>query len=389
MAQAQNGLPKTCEYFEAHHCRSCTLLALPYQTQLAKKEAGLRHLLSALEPLTFLPIVPSEATFGSRNKAKLAVGGTTQDPLLGFPDRSGTITSVLKCPLHLQALNDLAAECLKEIQLCRLTPYDVKGRRGELKYLLLRASESTGELMLRVVLRSALQAPQARSLCEALIKRVPHLKVTSLNFQPQPMALVEGEREELLSKEQRIEEHLGKVRLLYSPQSFSQVTSSVAQELYQTAATWLLEAKSRSLLDLFCGVGAFTLFAASHLDRALGVELSPIAIEDARLAAALNGHTHLTFEALDVDAFLLGSKNLQRAYDALVVNPPRRGLSTTTIEAIRAIAPRTVIYSSCNAATLARDLSMLIPEFAVKRVQAFDMFPMTEHFETLVELAKA
>jgi 23S rRNA (uracil747-C5)-methyltransferase len=329
----------------------------------------------------------SAKDYGSRNKAKLAVGGTSASPLLGFPNREGVVIPVLECPLHLPILNELAAMCLKGISAHHIPPYDVQRRSGEIKYVLLRGSESTGEVMLRLVLRSTLHADRARAFCASLQSHVPNLKVTSLNFQPHPKAIVEGEREEILSEALRLTETLGGVHLLYSPQSFSQVTSNVAEKLYCTAAAWIRESGSRRLLDLFCGVGAFSLFAAAHLESGHGVELSSSAIGDAQEAAKLNSFTHLSFEALDVDAFLRKGASLRGTYDAVVVNPPRRGLSPATIAALKAMEPKTVIYSSCNAESLVRDLRVLSSSFSLSRVQPFDMFPMTEHFETLVELA--
>jgi 23S rRNA (uracil747-C5)-methyltransferase len=376
-----------CSYYSKGLCKSCTLLHLPYATQVAQKQSKLEALLGELGSIALLPMVSSTKDYGSRNKAKLAVGGTTAAPQLGFPNREGVITPVLDCPLHLPMLNELAAICLREISAQGISPYDVRRRSGELKYLLLRGSESTGELMLRVVLRSELQAERARDLCASLQKQIPELKVTSLNFQPHPKAIVEGEREEILSENRRLRDTLGAIPLLYSPQSFSQVTSNVAEKLYATAATWMRESNSRRLLDLYCGVGAFSLFAAKHLERGHGIELSSSAIGDAQEAAKLNSFTHLSFEALDVDAFLRKGASLRGTYDTVVVNPPRRGLSPATIAALKAMEPKTVIYSSCNAESLVRDLRVLSSTFSLSRVQPFDMFPMTEHFETLVELA--
>jgi 23S rRNA (uracil747-C5)-methyltransferase len=387
MTEPQNHAPGGCDYYAIGLCRSCSLLLLPYPAQLAQKQAQLQTLLEELGSVPALPIVGSVKDYGSRNKAKFAVGGTTKAPILGFPNREGVITPVLECPLHSPMLNELAAMCLRGITAHEITPYDVQRRSGELKYLLLRASESTGEVMLRAVLRSELQAGRTRALCDSLQAQFPSLKVTSLNFQPHPKAIVEGEREELVSSATRLTEKLGGVQLLYSPQSFSQVTSNVAEHLYTTAAEWLRAAGTLKLLDLFCGVGAFSLFAAPHLERGRGIELSASAIADATAAASLNNFPHLGFEALDVDAFLRKGASLRGEFDAVVVNPPRRGLSSATIAALKAMEPKTILYSSCNAATLIRDLRVLAPKFTVARVQPFDMFPMTDHFETLVELS--
>ena len=142
-----------CAYYRESLCRSCTSIEIPYPAQLAAKQADARRLLAAYPHLTWLePVASDEAHF--RNKAKLVVGGSAQNPSLGIVDyRSGRATDLSECPLYIEPIERAIPVLHELIQRADLTPYDIPARRGELKNILVTASE-TGELMVRFVLRS-------------------------------------------------------------------------------------------------------------------------------------------------------------------------------------------------------------------------------------------
>jgi 23S rRNA (uracil747-C5)-methyltransferase len=160
-----------------------------------------------------------------------------------------------------------------------------------------------------------------------------------------------------------------------------QVTPEVAFRLYSTARDLAAKLGARDVLDLFCGVGGFSLHVASVTNSVVGVELSDSAIRSARESAALLGYQHTTFHASDVDRFL--SQNTELRPDLVIANPPRRGLSHSTINHIVAMTPQHILYSSCNPETFARDAALLCAHYDLNKVIPFDMFPMTRHCEVL------
>jgi 23S rRNA (uracil747-C5)-methyltransferase len=158
-----------------------------------------------------------------------------------------------------------------------------------------------------------------------------------------------------------------------------QVTHEVAATLYERASAYVRERSFSHALDLFCGVGGFSLSIAPFVRRVSGIEVSPMAVESARNAAARLGYGHVSFYADDVELFL--SKKFSEQVDLIIVNPPRRGLSEAICSELLRLRPSSIIYSSCAPETFARDLHYLSRSYTVTLIAPFDMFPMTEHCE--------
>ena len=162
------------------------------------------------------------------------------------------------------------------------------------------------------------------------------------------------------------------------------------EKLYNTATTLALSGGAKYILDLYCGIGTITLSLARQAERVIGVEVVPQAIEDAKQNCKLNGITNAEFICADAgEAATLLAKRGEKP-DAIVVDPPRKGLSPDVIAQIKKMAPETVVYVSCDPATLARDLKIFCEDnsYSVTSVQPVDMFPRTRHVETVVLLVQ-
>jgi 23S rRNA (uracil747-C5)-methyltransferase len=227
--------------------------------------------------------------------------------------------------------------------------------------------------------RSTEAVPRIRKHLSALSEVLPGLRVVSVNVQPRHAAVLEGEHEELLLGESLPVRVNGRT-LHLRPQSFFQTNTEVAAALYREAAAWADEVEPRSVWDLYCGVGGFALHLAAPGRSVHGVELSAQAVEAGRLSAAEARLDGVTFEAADATTWLRGRSDLP---DLVVVNPPRRGLGAALAAALEAARPGHVLYSSCNPASLARDLAAM-PSQRPVRARLFDMFPHTGHQEVLV-----
>lgn len=380
-----------CDYLERDLCRSCTLLHLTYDAQVARKEAAVRGLLAPLDlsPEVWLPpVVSPDSRF--RNKAKMVVGGTVADPVLGIQSVEGPygqVTDLTRCPLHDAAIEDALPELRRFVTTASLTPYDVASRRGELKYLLVTANPDGG-LMVRLVLRSREAEVRIRKHLPALLGALPTLAVVSLNIHPQHAAVLEGPEEILLHGE-TLTMTVDGLPLHLRPRSFFQTNTAVATALYRRATDWLTELRPRTLWDLYCGVGGFALHAATALPEleVLGVEVSAEAVASAERTARELGlrPRRARFRADDAGAVALGDP--ARGPDVVVVNPPRRGIGPDLATWLETSSVEHVLYSSCNAASLARDLAAM-SSLQVERVQLLDMFPHTDHYEVLVLLAR-
>ncbi|HIE1345598.1 TPA: 23S rRNA (uracil(747)-C(5))-methyltransferase RlmC [Klebsiella aerogenes] len=371
-----------CALYDAGRCRSCQWLELPLTQQLADKMANLRELLAGHPAATWLaPVSGPETAF--RNKAKMVVSGSVESPLLGMLHRDGTPEDLTDCPLYPPSFEAVFAALKPFIARAGLTPYNVARKRGELKYLLLTESQQGG-MMLRFVLRSAAKLAQLRAALPWLQQQLPQLKVITANIQPVHMAIMEGEQEIFLSDQQALAENFNGVPLWIRPQSFFQTNPTVASQLYATARDWVRALPVNHMWDLFCGVGGFGLHCATPQMRLTGIEIAPEAIACAKQSAAQLGLTNLHFQALDSTQFATHEDDIPQL---VLVNPPRRGIGAELCDYLSRMAPPYIIYSSCNARTMAADIDRL-QGYRVERVQLFDMFPHTAHYEVLTLLVR-
>ncbi|EQB8707688.1 23S rRNA (uracil(747)-C(5))-methyltransferase RlmC [Klebsiella aerogenes] len=371
-----------CALYDAGRCRSCQWLELPLTQQLADKMANLRELLASHPAARWLaPVSGPETAF--RNKAKMVVSGSVERPLLGMLHRDGTPEDLTDCPLYPPSFEPVFAALKPFIARAGLTPYNVARKRGELKYLLLTESQQGG-MMLRFVLRSAAKLAQLRAALPWLQQQLPQLKVITANIQPVHMAIMEGEQEIFLSDQQALTENFNGVPLWIRPQSFFQTNPTVASQLYATARDWVRALPVNHMWDLFCGVGGFGLHCATPQMRLTGIEIAPEAIACAKQSAAQLGLTTLHFQALDSTQFATHEDDIPQL---VLVNPPRRGIGAELCDYLSRMAPPYIIYSSCNARTMAADIDRL-QGYRLERVQLFDMFPHTAHYEVLTLLVR-
>jgi len=368
-----------CSFYDTRVCRSCSWIDFFYAEQLKQKSEHLNELLLKFNPKEYLKPSPSPLK-GFRNKAKMVASPSRDGVVLGLSEE----VCLVQCPLYDVSMQHVLENTQTWLRNLGIKAYDIKAKKGELKYVLLTRSKVNNSMMLRFVLRSHGAISRLKNGLKELMRRCPELKVVTVNIQPTHMAILEGEEEIFLTEEIRLEERLNGIPLFIRPKSFFQTNTDVASKLYKTAAEWVGVSNPKVIWDLFCGVGGFALHCAAPDREIIGIEIESEAIACARDSAKLIGFETLRFEAMDTASFTATSgKNV----DVVIVNPPRRGLGEQLCKWLERCAPERIIYSSCNATSLARDLDYL-QQYSIKRVQLFDMFPHTEHYETLVELVR-
>lgn len=389
-----------CAYFDAGVCRSCRWMGVGYAEQLARKqgvaEAAVGGALDETGAVEWLAPVPSREA-GFRNKAKMVVAGTAEAPTVGILDAAGHGVDLRECGLYTPGIRAALPVLAEFVSRARLTPYDVPSRRGELKHVLVTESPD-GELMVRWVLRSTESVARLRKHLPELRAPLPHLAVASANILAEHKAVLEGQVEVPLTESQHLRMVLGGLSLYLRPQGFFQTNSEIAAALYAQARAWVVDADPASLWDLYCGVGGFALHCAESRGgvsgvadggstgrprTVVGVETSAEAVVAARRSAAEAG-LDARFVAGDATAYALAA---DAPPDLVVVNPPRRGIGGELAGWLESSGVVRVLYSSCDATSLARDLAAM-PSLRPVRARVFDMFPQTDHFETLVLLER-
>ena len=371
-----------CLYFDSARCRSCTLMGTPHAEQVAAKEEHCRGLVDRPGLHWLDPVIGPESGF--RTKAKMVVAGTAARPTLGILDPDGAGVDLSDCGLYPPDLRAAFPVLSELVRRADLVPYDVARRTGELKYLLVTQSPD-GELMVRFVLRSTELLDRLRAHLPWLRRALPRLVVASVNLLPEHKAVLEGDREILLTEAASLLMRVNGITLHLRPQGFFQTNTEVAAALYRQARAWAGELAPRSVWDLYCGVGGFALHCADGDREVTGIETSTEAVEGARRSAREAGLDSVRFHVGDATVFALGAGI---APELVVVNPPRRGLGADLSGWLETSSVRHLVYSSCNATSLARDLAAM-PSLVPRRAQVLDMFPQTPHYEALVLLERS
>ncbi|USR79384.1 methyltransferase domain-containing protein [Arcanobacterium pinnipediorum] len=394
-----------CDYFQRGVCRSCTELETPYPEQVRAKQQRAENLIDAHvweEPFESRPQA-------FRNKVKLVVTGSVREPKLGILGGDGRGVDLRNCPLPTPGIRGAIPEIARFITACQLEPYSPATDRGVLKYVIITESDD-GELMVRFVVRRRGVQGVVFKRKDELLAALPTIKVLTLNVQPEHKAIIEGAEEiivndaDLLPMQVNCDLHGSsfsagaKLTLNLRPQSFFQTNTDAAGELYRTAVHWL--GNVNHVWDLYCGVGGFALALAAGRTHGsiVGVETSEQAVQAANQTAQQMGLAdRVRFftgdatewvanvtERAEVGAGAIPEANVAMP-DAVVVNPPRRGLSTQLCQWLNESGISHVLYSSCNMDSLARDVA-LMPNYTVARGKVVDMFPHTKHCEVIVML---
>lgn len=370
-----------CHYYQTKKCLSCTWITKPYSVQLDEKQQIVASQLQHYNPKHLLPPVAS-STIAFRNKAKMAVLGRVEKPILGIVT-DGDPVDLCDCPLYSELMRSTLHLVKEWIKTLALVPYNINKRKGEIKFIIL--TQADDKFMLRLVLRSEKERSRIADTIPVIQNAIPQLAVISINIQPEHAAIIEGSREFILTEQQQLPITLNNIPLFMQKGSFFQTNTDVASRLYATARQWLEPLSINLIWDLFCGVGGFGLHCITEQRSLVGIEINPEAIACAQTSAQLIGYHHMTFQSLD--ATKLATMDLHNKPDVVLVNPPRRGLGDVLINYLQQVSADYILYSSCNLTTLASDLNYLT-RYQIVCAQLFDMFPHTPHMEVLVMLQK-
>ena len=379
-----------CVYHEQRICNSCTLLGLDYSQTLQQKSEAL----AALFPdVTINPFHGVSSPAGGRIRARLAVSGALDNLQIGFFDDQQKVVPVDQCPLHHLLINDSISRTRQMIQTAKLVPYDPGTDRGELKFVVLTCSPSHHQLMIQFVLRSKESVDRVRSLWRKMPEADrTEIAVMSVNIQPARSSAISGREEVAISENTTLPIRFdvgdsSNLALLFGPQSFLQTNHEIATALYAAARRMIQSSQSRRVLDLYCGVGAFSLTGCSAEQSVLGIDISDNAIACAGETVRRNGLINAEFQCRSLDC-TTADQLTNSDFDTVICNPPRRGLDAASRALILAIDSQQVVYSSCNPATLHRDIKELSAKYQIVEMTPFDMFPFTNHFEVLALLQR-
>ena len=357
----------------AKNCGGCPLLGLDYAEQLKQKEEKVRALVGKYGPVH--PIRGMEQPYHYRNKVistfAPGFGGKLTSGI--YAANSHKVLPVESCLLQDEVLDKTMQAVRAAANACRYQPYDEDKGTGLVRHCLLRRGVATGQVM--VVLVTAQRGVTVTTVVQ--------------NVNSRKTSVVLGEAEKVLYGKGFILDTLCGKTYAISPRSFYQINHAQTEVLYGLAVEAAKLTGKEVVLDAYCGIGTIGLTAADHAKQVVGVELNRDAVQDAIGNARHNGVKNARFFAADATRWIGEAAAAGEKADVIFMDPPREGSTPEFLASVARMAPKRVVYVSCNPVTLARDLATLTKlGYKAEGFTPVDMFPHTEHIETVVLLSK-
>ena len=377
---------------QAKNCGGCPLLGLDYAAQLARKEQKVRQLLGSYGPVE--PIRGMAEPWHYRNKVISTFapgpGGRLASGI--YAANSHKVLPVESCLLQDQVLDKTMEAVRAAANACRYQPYNEDKGTGLVRHCLLRRGVATGQVMVVLVTAQPV-LPGAKNFVKALLAEAEKRGVTVTtvvqNVNGRKTSVVLGEAEKVLYGKGFILDTLCGKTYALSPRSFYQVNPVQTAVLYGLAVEAAKLTGKEVVLDAYCGIGTIGLTAADRAKQVVGVELNRDAVQDAIGNARHNGVKNARFFAADATAWIREAAANGQQADVILMDPPREGSTPDFLDSVARMAPKRVVYVSCNPETLARDLALLTRKgYRVERSTPVDMFPHTEHIEVVCALSK-
>ena len=376
-------------------CGGCSLRHLDYTAELRAKQENVTDAFRRIGGLDVpvLDICPSPEVDRYRNKVQFPVGlDKNGNPCIGFyAGRTHRIVPCPDCKLQPGVLNDIGNALCRFFAENGIQPYNEETGRGLVRHIFLRRGAHSGQIMVCLVCTRP-NLPHADALCTRLREQFADIATILLNVNSKNTNVILGTETHTLYGPGYIEDTLCGVPVQLGPLSFYQVNTLAAERLYGIAAQYAQLTPDDLLLDLYCGMGTIGLSMVDHCRELVGVEIVPEAIESAKANAARMGDAVAAkscFFCADAGqaATRLAAEGLHP--DVVMLDPPRKGCDEATLSAVVRMAPRRVVYVSCNPATAARDAAWLENNgYHAEKVQPVDLFPRTKHCEAVLLLSK-
>ena len=371
-------------------CGGCVYqnISMDYENELKRAYVENAFRKAGLKDVTVQNVKYAGNSIGYRNKAQypFAKDKKTGEVYFGFyREKTHDVVRCPNCAVMPEIFSEIAAASAAFFTAHDISVYDEKSGQGLLRHLYLRLAETTGDVMVCFVINGK-DLPQREMLTAQLTAKFPTIRSIWLNRNEKNTNVILGKDYRLLFGDPYLTDSILSRKFRISPQSFYQVNRRACEILYAEAGAQLDAKENETVLDLYCGIGTVGICVASNAKRLIGAEIVPEAVENARENARLNGLSNTEFLSCDadnLDIFAFGQP------DAIIVDPPRKGLSPGVRQAIAMSGANRLLYISCNPDTLARDAAYFAENgYRLGPVTPVNLFPRTGHVETVVLLRR-
>ncbi|MGN0368959.1 MAG: 23S rRNA (uracil(1939)-C(5))-methyltransferase RlmD [Butyrivibrio sp.] len=376
---------KKCKY--SSDCGGCAYIEDEYEKQLKIKQKQAEQLIRPFGKV--LPIIGMDNPFNYRNKVHAVIAGDKKGNIYAGTYKAGThhVVSVKECLLDNKKADAIINTIVSLMKSFKYQPYNEDTKRGFMRHILIRTSDTTGQIMVVLVIGDPC-FPSKNNFVKALLKEHPEITTIVMNINNKKTGMILGEREQIIYGKGYIEDVLLGHRFKISSKSFYQVNHVQTEVLYNTAISYAGLMGKEAVLDAYCGTGTIGICAALAAGSVTGVELNPVAVKDAIYNAGKNKINNIKFIQGDAGEFMEKEAYLKSRYDVVFMDPPRAGSDEKFLSSLVKLNPSKVVYISCNPETLARDLKYLKKRgYNLIKCQPVDMFCWTDNIEAVCLLS--
>ncbi|SHH58447.1 23S rRNA (uracil(1939)-C(5))-methyltransferase RlmD [Clostridium grantii] len=376
-------------------CGGCNIQHLSYEAQLKLKKDRIIDCLSRLGKIPMDNIIVHdtigmENPYRYRNKVQLPVGeGKNGEINIGFyANRSHNIVDMNTCYIQSEIADTLMKLVKQWMKRYNISAYNEETHSGIIRHIMLRSGFKTEEQMV-VIVTNKNKVPYINELIEEIINNIKGVVSIVQNINTRNTNVILGTECVTLWGESHISDYIGEYKFIISPLSFFQINPIQTEKLYSKALEYADLQGDEVVFDAYCGTGTISLFLSEKAKKVYGVEIIPQAIENAKVNADRNKIHNAEFivgKSEEVIPQMIEEGNFA---EVVVVDPPRKGCEFKLLEAIGHMKPEKIVYVSCDPATLARDLKILMGfGYEILEVQPVDMFPQTSHVECVVLITR-
>lgn len=388
--KSPNRIASDCKTYK--RCGGCSLRHIKYEETLNIKKHIVQNLVdkSLVTKIQVKDVIGMEKPIYYRNKLQYPVGRDKNGlPVMGvFANRTHEIIPVENCLIQNPAAEKVAKEIFRFIKENNISVYDENSRKGLIRHIVVKIGLKTKEIMCIIVSNNE-KIEKEDELIETIKGKFPQVKTIIKNINNKNTNVILGDKNIILYGDGYIYDKLGDFTFKISPMSFYQTNPIQTEILYNKAIEFAKLDKDDILCDLYCGIGTIGIFASNKVKKVYGIEIVEEAVGAAKENAKINNVNNIEFMVGDVEkAFKVLIDEKKIIPNAVIVDPPRRGLDNTTINKLNELELKKLVYISCNPATMVGDLKMLEEKYDIKEIQPIDMFPYTSHVEVcaLLEL---
>ncbi len=381
----RQGKGNSCPVYKK--CGGCQLQNMTYPEQLSFKMAKTIRFLGRFGHVE--EIIGMESPFHYRNKVQAAFGMRGGRIISGvYQSSTHNIVQTEKCMIEDKKADAIITDIRKMLPDFKLTAYNEDTGRGFLRHVLVKRGFSTGEIMVVLVTGTNI-FPKKEEFLRQLLEKHSDITTVVWNINSSKTSLVLGEKETVLYGSGYIKDILCSKVFRISAKSFYQINPLQTEKLYGTAIEYAGLTGKERVIDAYCGIGTIGLVASDKAGEVIGVELNSQAVRDAVSNAKLNGADNIRFFCEDAGKFMVEMAKSKERADVVFMDPPRSGSDIPFLKSLVTLAPEKVVYISCNVETQARDLTFLCKNgYKVIKIQPVDMFPHTNHVESVVLLSQ-